>query len=251
MFARYRWEHGDFPEGKATVQREGAGLEYRDSDWLLSAEVHHTQFNINKIGFKLLGNYQFDDHWSAVAEFDTPSVQTPLRALGSRVYARSVNTEINYRADENGQISLSGHYLDFTDGNQRYELLLSGLQYWLQSPRWRVFLGGELFYSHNRKLEAPYFNPRQDVAFETSLGMVALSYRQDNIRFFQRVSLNPGMYWQQTFGAKVTGTLNYEHQWQFGRRYELVYGITGFSQVFDGDRENGVIGHLNFNLRVL
>ncbi len=251
LFAHYRWSHGDFPEGKTTVQREGAGLEYRDSNWELSAEVHHNQFTANKVGVKLAGNYQFDDHWLFSAGFDTPSIQTPLRAYGNAIYARSYHTEIRYRADENAHLSIGGNYLNFTDGNQRYEVLLSGLQRWLLSPRWRLFLGGELFYSHNKDVNAPYFNPLQDVSIETKLGADILTYRYYDTIFHQHISFNPGMYWQQKQRATITGTLQYEHQWQFSNRLELNYGVTGFSQVFDGERENGFTGYLNFNLRFL
>ncbi len=251
LFAHYRHSQSNFPEGNSTAQREGMGLEYQDTNWLLSTELHQNQFISNQTGVKLNGRYQFDDHWSIAAEFDTPSEQTPLRALGSNIFARSLSAEINYRANENRQLSISSHYLDFTDGNKRQEILLSGKQNWLLSSYWKLFLGSELFYSHNKSVNAIYFNPLQDVSATIKLGTHILSYRDYNTTFYQHISLNPGMYWQQNYTATMTGTLKYEHQWQFGKYLELNYGIAGFTQVYDGGRENGISGFLNFNVRFL
>ena len=251
LFAHYRWSYGNFPEGVARVKQEGMGVEYQNKQWLLTTELHQNQFTRNQTGVKLAGRYQFDDFWSLSAAFDTPSAQTPLRAFANGIYARSLNAEINYRAHENRQWSFSGQYLSFTDGNQRYEIQFSGQQNWVLSPRWRLFLGGELFYSHNKAVNTPYFNPLQDFASELKTGAHILTYRDDKTTFYQHISISPGLYWQQKYSSRVTALVKYEHQWQIGNRIDINYGVTGFSLVYDGGREKGVMGYLNFNVRFM
>jgi biofilm PGA synthesis protein PgaA len=58
-----------------------------------------------------------------------------------------------------------------------------------------------------------------------------------------------GGYWQQNFGADPVGGVRYEHVWQAGPRFFLLYGASWGYAVYDGDDENRLAVHLDLNWR--
>ena len=249
-FLHYKWAEGLFPEGRGDAHREGIGIEYSIPDWLLTVEAHHNHFASNRFGGKVAAEYAYDDELSFSASFDSLSADTPLRALSSDIYAKSVNGSVNYRISEARSFSLGAGYMDFSDDNERYNISGSYYERWLTTSRYKFATELEVYHSGNSSDQGPYFSPKNDLSFGLSLDNKYLTYRFYDLTFHQHLKLNVGGYWQERFDTGVVGSVRYEHLWSAWNRVQLAYGITGMSRLYDADRENGWEAYLRLNWRM-
>lgn len=249
-FLHYKWAEGLFPEGRGDAHREGIGLEYSIPDWLFTVEAHHNHFASNRFGGRVAAEYAYDDELSFSASFDSLSADTPLRALSSDIYARSVNAGINYRISESRSFSLGGSYMDFADDNERYNVSGSYYERWYSDNRYKFATELEVYHSGNSSDQGPYYSPKNDLSFGLSLDNEYLTYRHYDFTFHQHLKINAGGYWQERFDTGVVGSVLYEHLWSAWNRAQLAYGVTGMSRLYDGDRENGWQAYLRFNWRM-
>ena len=141
-FARYRWNRDVFPEGVGYAQRQGIGIEYNQRNLLLVGAFHNTMYDEtndrNKLGGRASAAYQFNDEWQAAVEYDSVSTGTPLRALNSGITSSSVSGNVDYRINESLKFNISGSYLDFSDGNQRYIVQGSYFDRWVTGPIYQM-----------------------------------------------------------------------------------------------------------------
>ncbi len=249
-FLHYKWAEGLFPEGRGDAHREGVGIEYSIPDWLLTVEAHHNHFASNRFGGKVAAEYSYDDELSFSASFDSLSADTPLRALSSDIYARSVNGGVNYRISESRSLNLGVGYMDFSDDNERYNISGSYYERWFTNSRYKFATELEVYHSGNSSDQGPYYSPKNDLSFGLSLDNEYLTYRFYDLTFHQHLKLNVGGYWQERFDTGVVGSVLYEHLWSAWNRVQLAYGITGMSRLYDADRENGWEAYLRLNWRM-
>ncbi len=249
-FIHYKWAQGLFPEGHGSAHREGLGIEYSIPDWLITAELHHNFFaRNNRFGGRIAAEYAYDDYLSFFASFDSLSAETPLRALSSNIDAKSVNGGISYRISESRQFKLNAGYMAFSDDNDRYSVSGSYYERWFASAHFKFATEFEVYHSGNSSNQGPYYSPTKDLSFGVTLDNQYLTYRHYDFTMHQNLKFNIGGYWQESFNTGVVGSILYEHQWSAWDQISLAYGITGFSRLYDGVRENGWEAYLRLNWR--
>ncbi len=248
-FLHYKWAEGLFPEGKGSSHREGVGVEYSIPDWLITAEMHHNIFDSDRFGGRIAVEYAYDDYLSFSSSFDSLSVNTPLRALSSDIYAKSFDAGMNYRISETRQFSLSAGYMNFSDGNDRYNVSGSYYERWFTSARYKFATESEIYHSGNNSDEGPYFSPTKDLSFSVALKNEYLTYRNYGFTMNQNLNINVGGYWQERFDTGYIGTILYEHQWNAWNQANIAYGVTGFSRLYNAAREKGWEAYLRLNWR--
>jgi len=242
-------DQASFPEGEKTLQRYGAGIEYRHRSLEGEAELTWSAAGGQKLGARLTGTWMPDDVWSVPVNIEYFSRETPLRALKHGIRADAADVGVGYRRDELLHCWLHAGIMDFSDGNFRYHLFGGFERGLLVLPHYRLDGRLELYSSANGKDDTPYFNPSRDVDLTLTLANDWLLYRHYRFSFRNRLALSVGAYWQQDFGVDPTAALRYEHVWEFFPRFSLLYGISLARRSYDGEDENQLGCHLELNWR--
>ena len=255
MHFRYRGfvstylDQATFPEGDKTLQRYGAGVEYRHRKLQGTAELTWNTSGGHKLGTRLAALWTPDDAWSVPVEVELFSRETPLRALKYGIRADAASAGVAYRRNELQRWSLRTQIMDFSDSNFRYSVLAGieqGLVVW---PHYRLDALLDLYTSGNSETGTPYFNPRQDADITLTLANDWMLYRHYRFSFRNRLALSVGAYWQQDFGTDPTAGLRYEHVWEYSPRFYLLYGASLARHSYDGEGENHLGCHLELNWR--
>jgi biofilm PGA synthesis protein PgaA len=242
-------DQATFPEGDKTLQRYGAGIEYRHRKLYGTAELTWNASGGEKIGTRLAATWFPDDVWSVPVELEVFSRDTPLRALKHGIHADAAGVGVAYRRDELQRWYTNVQFMDFSDDNFRYSVLAGVEQGLIVWPHYRLNGHLDLYTSGNSLTDTPYFNPRQDADLTLTLENDWLLYRHYRFSFRNRLAVSVGGYWQQDFGTEPTAAVRYEHVWEYSPRFFLLYGVSFARRTYDGDGENQLGCHLELNWR--
>lgn len=230
-------DRAKFPEGNVTYRRYGAGLEYRRRDLELSGELTTGPGNYDETGLGARLGWMPDDFWRFDFAADSYSNDIPLRARLNGIDGWSVNLNTGYRFSESRRIDLSMQRIDFSDDNLRTGGIFTYRERLVTGTRYKLEGDLELSMSHNSRDDAPYFNPARDSFQGITLINEWLTSRRYTHAFRQRLYLGVGNYHQSGFGSHSTWHARYEHDWELGDRFNLLYGIARSRHIYDGDSE--------------
>lgn len=237
------------PEGDAVRNRYGAGAQYRGPDAQVEAIAWSNQGTLRKNGFGVAGSWTPDDHVWLGAEAEYFAADTPLRALLYGITANAAGVSASYRWHESRTVAAAVRVLDFSDGNRRRSLLISGLERVVAQPTLKIDLRPAFYTSTNSLAGAPYFNPSRDRSFSLGLEADHLTWRRYERSFHQRLVATLGSYWQQGYSSGAVGGVRYEHVWRHDPLTELRYGIELARSRYDGVPERNGIFFANLNHR--
>jgi hypothetical protein len=130
--------------------------------------------------------------------------------------------------------------MDFSDGNLRVGGTARYAQRLATAPHFRVDAVAAVAASGNEKSGVPYYAPNRDLLATLGIEAGQIIYRRYERVWEHRLTLAPGGYWQQGFGASPALGLRYEHGLQIDDATEIGAGIGFGSQSFDGEHENAV-----------
>ena len=238
IFLHNRWTKAKFLEGLGTTRREGVGIEYTRPNLRLRTEIHNTNYasSTNKIGFSVGGNYDFDDQWSVNSLFESVSSETPLRAFKNNVYGQSINIGGKFRQNESREISVSGGYLNLSDGNHGYTGSGSYIERWHSGSVYKLSTNTSLFYAQNDQQDVFYFSPKQNFVSAVTFDNDWLTYRNYDTSWNQNLALTVGQTWQASFGNNFIYSAQYQHRWRALNRLELIYGSSYSRRYYDGEK---------------
>lgn len=231
---------GDFDEGHAQHRWQRGGVEWRVRNHTLEAELSNHNFEHgDEVGARLSGQHELNDHWQYGWTAEYLSRDTPLRALNSDITANSLSGYVRWRGDERREWRLLADSRRFSDGNERYGLLLEGRQRLYSRADWQADLGLEVATSRNSNSTAvPYFNPQSDVTVLPSLSLNHILYRRYQTVWSQQGKVGAGSYSQQDFGSDPIGLISYGQRLSFDDRVDAGVAISALSRPYDGDREH-------------
>jgi biofilm PGA synthesis protein PgaA len=177
LFAGYAYANAHPPEGFVDRDRAVAGLSLSQPDWSGEASVHQDFGTLARLGAGGSVSWTPNDHVSLSASGDYISIETPLRALLYGITANSVGASASYSWNESRRFSLTGTWMPFTDGNQRFAAGAQFQQRLVSLPHFDLTGLAEIYASNNSRRNAPYYNPaaRRSVCVpSTSSGAVTM-----------------------------------------------------------------------------
>lgn len=236
-YLHQRHSQAKFEEGDGQLNHLGMGVEYRAPDLVLAGELHHNNYEDNRAGISVFGQYEFDDYLSSAVTLESLSRDTPLRALNQGIYAKSAAIATQYRWDESRTVGMNLSYLDFSDNNERTSIGGFWKERWYNQYNYKFSTRVDLFSSNNTEEDTIYFNPDSDFSGSIALENDWLTWREYDSAFYQRLVLSSGFYDQQHFSNGNTWGLQYEHRWLAQKRFELSYGVRRAKNRYDGDDE--------------
>ena len=189
------------------------------------------------------------DHLSLSAAGEIFSRETPLRALKNGVTADAVDLGAGYDFHESRGLALAWRLMDFSDGNVRHELFPRFTQRVLEKPRLTMTAIVDLYYSTNSLTDVAYFSPEWIFTPTVALVVEHVAWRKYRRSFVHALTATAGGTFQSGFDGEPIGTIAYEHRWRFGPQVDLSYGISVGSNVYDGDREQRIVGFTQLSVR--
>lgn len=227
----------DFQEGTGTDHRLGAGVEYRQPNYLLAAEVGGGFEDHGAPAATVRGTWYRDDHFSLSGVAELSSTEVPLRGIRAGVDGNFLGVSAQYRWHESQAVRVGYGYLDFDDGNERNQLGAAFERRVVQVPHYRMTALLEGAGSLNDRDDVIYYSPGSDASLSLTLDNEWVNYRRYERRFAQRLGLSLGGYWEENYSPDYTWWVSYQHDWDYSEAFRLHYGVVHGRRVFDGDPE--------------
>ena len=222
-------------EGWVDRYHIGGGFEWRIPSVTVEATGWGNTGTLHRGGARLAAGWTPTDHWNFEADTELYSMETPLRAVLHGITANSVGGGAGYDWHESTGLSVGLHAYDFSDGNRRLAGGFRFAQRLVDRPHLKVTVRPEIYVSRNTKLDAPYFNPSQDLSVLPGLDILHTLWRHYERSFRQHITGGIGTYWQRGYGTGTIASITYEQIYQVSPNTELHYGATYSRRVYDGD----------------
>lgn len=224
-------------EGDVDYRRVGIGLEYRQPHWKIVGEVTRDYWFGGEEGYGLRADWTPDDHWSVGFGYNSHAIDIPLRGRFFATTAHSATIDLGYRVSDTRDFGFSLQHYDFSDGNNRKTASARYQERLYTHPHFKTDGVLRIYGSHNSKTDVSYFSPRRDHSIEYTLDNEWLTHRDYSFRFYQRLALTFGRYYQGGYDGKNIWAVQYEHDWNIDDEIQLLYGVRRSRPVYDGEGE--------------
>ena len=238
LFAGAGYATADFEEGTGHHRWQVVGVERRTRDMTIEAEVsNHSYGDGSKQGAAVSIARDINDNWQYGGSLGYLLSTTPLRALNEGITANGGSGFIRWRANESREWKLTLSPSHFSDGNDRFEALLSGREGLYSSPKVQVDLGLEVGASRNSKEDTIYFNPRSDFTVLPVININHVLYHRYETQWSQQFQVGAGTYSQQDYSTGGIGLVGYGQRYRWNDVLEAGANLSLISRPYDGDRE--------------
>ncbi|MBD9458364.1 poly-beta-1,6 N-acetyl-D-glucosamine export porin PgaA [Pseudomonas sp. PDM05] len=238
LFAGAGYATADFEEGTGHHRWQTVGVERRTRDMTLEAEVsNHSYGDGSKQGAAVSIARDINDNWQYGGSLGYLLSTTPLRALNAGITANGGSGFVRWRANESREWKLTLSPSHFSDGNDRFEALLSGREGLYSSPRVQVDLGLEVGASRNSKEDTVYFNPKSDFTVLPVININHVLYHRYETQWSQQFQVGAGTYSQQDYSTGGIGLVGYGQRYRWNDVLEAGANLSLISRPYDGNRE--------------
>jgi len=238
LFAGAGYARATFEEGTGQHRWQVVGVERRTRDMTIEAEVsNHSYGDGSKQGAAVSIARDINDNWQYGVSLGYLLSTTPLRALNDGITANGGSGFIRWRANESREWKLTLSPSNFSDGNDRFEALLSGREGLYSSPKVQVDLGLEVGASRNSKEDTIYFNPKSDFTVLPVLNINHVLYHRYETQWSQQFQVGAGTYSQRDYSTGGIGLVGYGQRFRWNDVLEAGANLSLVSRPYDGDRE--------------
>ncbi len=238
LFAGAGYATADFSEGTGQHRWQRVGVERRTRDMTLEAEVSNHSYGYgSKQGAAVSIARDINDNWQYGGSLGYLLTTTPLRALNADVTANGGSGFIRWRANESREWKLALSPSHFSDGNNRFEAVLTGREGIYSAPGVQVDLGLEVGTSHNSKEDTVYFNPKSDFTVLPTVTVNHVLYHRYETQWSQQFQLGAGTYSQRDYSTGGVGLIGYGQRFRWNDVLDVGANLSLISRPYDGDRE--------------
>ena len=238
LFAGAGYATADFEEGTGHHRWQVVGVERRTRDMTIEAEVsNHSYGDGSKQGAAVSIARDINDNWQYGGSLGYLLTTTPLRALNEGITANGGSGFIRWRANESREWKLTLSPSHFSDGNDRFEALLSGREGLYSSPRVQVDLGLEVGASRNSKEDTVYFNPKSDLTVLPVININHVLYHRYETQWSQQFQVGAGTYSQRDYSTGGMALIGYGQRYRWNDVLDAGANLSLISRPYDGDRE--------------
>lgn len=238
LFAGAGYARATFEEGTGQHRWQVVGAERRTRDMTIEAEVsNHSYGDGSKQGAAVSIARDINDNWQYGGSLGYLLSTTPLRALNDGITANGGSGFIRWRANESREWKLTLSPSHFSDGNDRFEALLSGREGLYSSPKVQVDLGLEVGASRNSKEDTIYFNPKSDFTVLPVLNINHVLYHRYETQWSQQFQVGAGTYSQRDYSTGGIGLVGYGQRFRWNDVLDAGANLSLISRPYDGNRE--------------
>ena len=240
LFALNNYSFAHPLEGFVSRDQLGAGVDWRSS-WLRASLFADQSFGtLGRFGGGGTVDVSINDQISVGASAEFFSADTPLRAQFYGITSDEYALRAAYRWHESRNLTLTGAYQPFSDGNQRLSATGSFKEKFLAMPGFALTGLIDVGTSSNTLTNVQYYSPARD--FTATGGLLAehVLWKRYDTSLVQALQVEAGLYAEQGFANDWVGVASYEHRWRFDPFTELHYGVELSRRVYDGQELRGL-----------
>ncbi|MCU4457035.1 poly-beta-1,6 N-acetyl-D-glucosamine export porin PgaA [Acinetobacter pittii] len=247
LFAWHQDRYGEYRFGDVHDQRYGVGAEWQENRKALSAILSQSTDG-GQAGVRLDWSQWLNDHWQYQLQYDSQA-NIPLQAIDAGEDGQAYRAALTWQKDESRQIGASYGLTDISDGNKQQEFSTFWRERLFDAPHHITYGTVRGFYGSNSQDETAYFSPSNHYSAELNLSHDWVTWREYERSFKQHFEAGVGLYKQADYSARPTYSLQYQHQWQLSRTWQLNYGVGWQYHPYDGHDEQHSYGIFGFEGR--
>ncbi|MEB3863758.1 poly-beta-1,6 N-acetyl-D-glucosamine export porin PgaA [Acinetobacter sp. IK31] len=247
LFAWHQDRFGEYRFGDVHDQRYGVGAEWQANRKALSAILSQSTDG-GQAGVRLDWSQWLNDHWQYQLQYDSQA-NIPLQAIDAGEDGQAYRAALTWQKDESRQIGASYGLTDISDGNTQQEFSTFWRERLFDAPHHITYGTVRGFYGSNSQDQTAYFSPSNHYSAELNLSHDWVTWREYERSFKQHFEAGVGLYKQADYSARPTYSLQYQHQWQLSRTWQLNYGIGWQYHPYDGHDEQHTYGIFGFEGR--
>lgn len=247
LFAWHQDRYGEYRFGDVHDQRYGVGAEWQANRKALSAILSQSTDG-GQAGVRLDWSQWLNDHWQYQLQYDSQA-NIPLQAIDAGEDGQAYRAALTWQKDESRQIGASYGLTDISDGNKQQEFSTFWRERLFDAPHHITYGTIRGFYGSNSQDQTAYFSPSNHYSAELNLSHDWVTWREYERSFKQHFEAGVGLYKQADYSARPTYSLQYQHQWQLSRTWQLNYGIGWQYHPYDGHDEQHTYGIFGFEGR--
>ncbi|QNX34986.1 poly-beta-1,6 N-acetyl-D-glucosamine export porin PgaA [Acinetobacter seifertii] len=247
LFAWHQDRYGEYNFGDVHNQRYGVGAEWQANRKALSAILSQSTDG-GQAGVRLDWSQWLNDHWQYQLQYNSQA-DIPLQAIDAGEDSQSYRAALTWQKDESRQIGASYGLTDISDGNKQQEFSTFWRERLFAAPHHITYGTVRGFFGSNSQDQTAYFSPSSHYSAELNLSHDWVTWREYERSFKQHFEAGVGLYKQADYSTKPTYSLQYQHQWQLSRTWQLNYGIGWQYHPYDGHAEQHTYGIFGFEGR--
>ncbi len=247
LFAWHQDRYGEYNFGDVHNQRYGVGGEWQANRKALSAILSQSTDG-GQAGVRLDWSQWLNDHWQYQLQYNSQA-DIPLQAIDAGEDGQSYRAALTWQKDESRQIGASYGLTDISDGNKQQEFSTFWRERLFAAPHHITYGTVRGFFGSNSQDQTAYFSPSSHYSAELNLSHEWVTWREYERSFKQHFEAGVGLYKQADYSTKPTYSLQYQHQWQLSRTWQLNYGIGWQYHPYDGHGEQHTYGIFGFEGR--
>ncbi|WP_151761071.1 poly-beta-1,6 N-acetyl-D-glucosamine export porin PgaA [Acinetobacter seifertii] len=247
LFAWHQDRYGEYNFGDVHNQRYGVGAEWQANRKVLSAILSQSTDG-GQAGVRLDWSQWLNDHWQYQLQYNSQA-DIPLQAIDAGEDSQSYRAALTWQKDESRQIGASYGLTDISDGNKQQEFSTFWRERLFAAPHHITYGTVRGFFGSNSQDQTAYFSPSSHYSAELNLSHDWVTWREYERSFKQHFEAGVGLYKQADYSTKPTYSLQYQHQWQLSRTWQLNYGIGWQYHPYDGHAEQHTYGIFGFEGR--
>jgi biofilm PGA synthesis protein PgaA len=244
VFAHTYYGHANTDIGNISRTRTGIGGDFRRGPLALLGEATRSLGTDGRTGGRGTVTYAFNDYVQISGGVDSNDNTLPWKAYVEKIWGRSANVALTYRASDLREIDMVYGVSRYSDTNLHQEFSVGGTQRVYTSAYQLINVSVRAGADRNTLADAVYFNPHRDYSFEVTAMHQWNAYKNGDISLQQRIYLTGGAYNEQGFGTSAFGAVRLEHAWTFKKDITLTYGIGVSSHAYDGKHLVSETGYL-------
>ena len=229
----------EFEEGDSRRKRIGLGVDMQFPDWLTRLELSRSREGSSQTGLRGIVERRLDDHWSVGGELDTRSNYAPLRGHRASVHGSLLGVNGRYSANESTGAEGTGRYLELSDGNEHFNMALSGRTRMVNRPVYKLDLIGDVSASLNSMQDVAYYSPVRAASFSIGADNRWRMYRRYDRSVTHRLAANVGRKSEKSFSPGTTGAVQYELIASLSNRFDVRFSVERNRSIYDGEAEYG------------
>lgn len=240
LFQEVIWQETseETTEGKEEFEWKRAGLGY---EWIVVPQLVWKQaFTFDYQEMEEYGHYTLltwlpTDHLKITAGYDSFHLDIPIKARAKGIEGESAFWDVFYHESDLRHYGISSGYNYYDDGNLNSYYKLYYDQSVLNTPDFKIRLGGEIYHSRNRKTDVDYFSPSHDVSFviKPTLHWIHFS-RYDRI-YRSSLYCRVGFYKQHKYDYHTIGGATFEQLIRVSNTFEFTWNVSWDQKVYDGE----------------
>jgi len=235
LFQEVIWQQAADEGQRFTWNRAGVGAE-----WIVFPELVWRQavtFEYQR--FKNLGYYTNFTWWPTdplkiTLGYDSFRLNLPVRARAQGIEGQSAFLDVYYHESDLRSYGFSSGLNWYSDGNLNTYMKLYYDQNVLNTPDFKIRMGGTFYYGTNQKTDVPYFSPTNDYSLMATAAFQWTHYLAYDRLFRSHIYARLGVYNQNDYGFSGVGGLTYEQVIETSKTFAAVWSLAWDRKVYDG-----------------